>query len=387
MNRLLKIARSAGPDNAVQFRKTAYGSSGLRQFLRDILAMANARTDGARLIFTGIEVDAQGNRHIHPVSPDDFSGKPSYQSLVADFIEPPVRVRYKSLSLDGQRIGVYEISNCADRPYMMRADFSETLRRGDAYARVQDSAVKMGRRQLQELFEERFNEAVAAENIEIGFPGEIMHKMLKLPTVDLSELPSAQAAAKLQMLLDARSRVAASGSETMVARLTHARLFGSDSPYEDRSPDRLMQDIAQIRKVHCYDDEDFLYAEHGQDLQLMILNQGEQPVENASLTLVMPNHNAFYVASRLPRVRRGNRWVPRSATDNEGYPAVTLKDDSIHVSSTLGDISTDAPARVFEAPLKICVGHELRGRKLEIRYSLHGSNLRKPAHGRLRLHF
>jgi hypothetical protein len=101
----------------------------------------------------------------------------------------------------------------------------------------------------------------------------------------------------------------------------------------------------------------------------------------------MPNHNAFYVASRVPRVRRDNRWVPRSASDSEGYPAVTLKDDSIHVSSTLGDISTDAPARVFEAPLKICVGNELRGRKLEIRYSLHGSNLRKPARGRLRLHF
>lgn len=199
MNRLLKKARSAGADTAVQFRKTAYGSSGLCQILRDILAMANATTDRPRWIFTGIEADAQGNHKIHPVSPDDVSGKPSYQSLVADFSEPPVRVRYRSLSLEGERIRVCEISNCADRPYMTRADFSETLRRGDAYVRVQDSAAKMGRRQLQDLFEKRFNEAVAAENIEIGFPGEIMHKILKLPTVDLSVLPSAQAAAKLQL--------------------------------------------------------------------------------------------------------------------------------------------------------------------------------------------
>lgn len=65
-----------------------------------------------------------------------------------------------------------------------------------------------------------------------------------------------------------------------------------------------------------------------------------------------------------------------AATDNEGYPAVTLKDDSSHVSSTLGNISTEAPARVFEMPLKICVGNELQGRKLEICSSLHGSNLR-----------
>jgi len=82
--------------------------------------------------------------------------------------------------IEGKRIGVCEISYCGDRPYMMRADFSETLRRGDAYIRVQDGAVKMGRRRLQDMFEERFNESVASENVEIGFPGEIMRKVLKL---------------------------------------------------------------------------------------------------------------------------------------------------------------------------------------------------------------
>ena len=387
MNRLLKIARSAEAGTGLQFRKTAYGSAGLRQFLRDVLAMANASTDGPRLIFTGIETDSQGKRHIHPVDREDFSGKPSYQSLVAEFIEPPLRVRYKPISVDGKRVGVYEISNCGDRPYMMRADFSETLRRGDAYIRMQDNVLKMGRRQLQELFEERFQESVATENIEIGFPGEIMHKTLKLPTTDLSHMPSAQAAAKLQLLLEARSRVAPSGSETMVARLTHARLFGSDRPYEDKSPEQLIREIGEIRNVHRFEDEHYLYEEHGQELQLMILNQGEHHLENASLTLVMPNHNAFYVASRPPRVRREGQWHPRPASENEGYPTVALNDDSIHVLSTLGDISADAPVRVFGTPLKICVGQELRGRKMEIRYSLQGSNLRKAVKGRLRLQF
>jgi len=195
---------------------------------------------------------------------------------------------------------------------------------------------------------------------------------------DLSQLPSAQAAAKLRLLLDARSKVAASGSETMVARLTHARLFGSDSPYEDRSPEQLMQQIRQIRHMHRYEDEHFLYEQHGQEFQLMALNQGEQ---------VMPNHNALYVATRLPGIYRDKRWLPRPAGEHDTYPAVTLKDDSIHVSSSLGDISTDAIARVFETPLKVCIGHELKGRKIEIRYALHGSNLRKPAKGRLRLQF
>ncbi len=34
----------------MQFRKDKYGSSGIRSFLRDVLAMANAPVDGPRYI-------------------------------------------------------------------------------------------------------------------------------------------------------------------------------------------------------------------------------------------------------------------------------------------------------------------------------------------------
>ena len=59
---------------------------------------------------------------------------------------------------------------------MMRIDYSEKLRRGDAYMRVNDAAIKMGRRQLSDLFERKFRDSVSAGDIEIGFPGEIIHK-------------------------------------------------------------------------------------------------------------------------------------------------------------------------------------------------------------------
>jgi hypothetical protein len=42
---------------------------------------------------------------------------------------------------------------------------------------------------------------------------------------------------------------------------------------------------------------------------------------------------------------------------------------------------------VFDLPLRICVGDELKGRKLGIQYSLQAQNLRSPAKGTLRLAF
>jgi len=385
MNRLARIARSATPSTAVQFRKRAYGKNGVERFLRDVLAMANASTEGSRYIITGVEFDAKGRKRMYSVDNSDFSGKPAYQSLANDHIEPPIRIRYAPATVEGERVGIFEIGDCQDRPYMMRVDYSETLRRGDAYMRVNDSAVKMGRRQLQSLFEKKFQDSVSAVNIEIGFPGDIIHKDLKIATCNLDKLPSLIASSKLHELIEAKTQVHASASNTIVARLTHARLFGSDSPYEERSTDEIMAEMRQLERRYRDHDDHYLFEENATPLQLVVFNQGSEEIHDASLSLVMPNHTAFHIGTRLPKVPRDGKFIDRSPGEQAGYPAVSLRDDSIHVSVKLGDIEPGEPTEVFELPLRMCVGDDLKGRRIGVQYSLFAQNLRMAAKGKLRL--
>lgn len=385
MNRLLKIAQSATPGADVQFRREPYGKRDIRRFLRDVIAMANAAVEGPRYIVIGAEFDARGKKRLHSVDLDDFAGKPTYPALATDFIEPPIRLQYRPVTVDGKRLGVFEMADCQDRPYMMRIDHSETLRRGDAYARIGDVAVKLGRKQLQDLFEKKFRESVSAERIEIGFPGEIIHKHMSIRTTDLTGMPSAIASTKLKQLLDIQENAKNTGSTTVMARLTHARLFGSDSPYQNRSPADLIDEMAQIKRKHVDDDEHYLFEENGKKLQVVIYNQGDEPIRDASLSLVMPNHNSFYVATHLPKMQHNGKYIDRSAKEDAAYPSVRLKDDCVHVSSTIGDIPSGELAYAFEAPLRICAGEHLAGRRLGVRYSLFGANLRNPATGLLRL--
>ena len=387
MKRLAKIVRSATPSTGVQFRPSEYGSTGARDFLRDVIAMANASVEGQRYIFVGAEIDSKGRKRLHEVDRDDFAGNPSYQALANEFIEPPIRIKYQPVMVDGKRIGVYEIGDCQDRPYMMRVDHSETLRRGDAYTRANDRAVKMGRRQLQSMFEQKFRESVSDASIEIGFPGEIIHKKRKIPVCDLSQLPSAIATAKLKQLIKIKSGMKSSGSTTMVARLTHARLFGTDSPYEDRSPEELAAEMRQIRQRYRSQDEHYLFEQHSESLQFVIYNQGDEIIRDASLSLVMPNHAAFYIASHLPRVLQDDRFVDRTPAEQAEYPSVSLSDDSVQVSGKLGDIESGELVEAFSAPLRICVGNDLSGRRFGVQYSLFAKNLRAPARGKLRLLF
>ena len=312
MNRLLKIARSATPGTGIQLRKEKYGSSHVRSFLRDVLAMANAPVEGPRYIIVGADFDSRGQKTLHSIDAEDFSGKPSYQSLANEFIEPAIRIRYKPVSIDGQRIGVFEIGDSQDRPYMMRIDYSEKLRRGDAYVRSKNGALKMGRRQLAELFERKFRDSVSASDIEIGFPGEIIHKDLTLNSCDLSTLPSAEASQKLNQLIEIRNSSRHTGATTVMARLTHARLFGADDPYVDRSPDELMREMQELRIKYRDQDNHFLYESRAERVQMVVYNQGLEPIIDASLSLIVPNHNAFYVADTLPRVPRKNGFADRT---------------------------------------------------------------------------
>ena len=341
--------------------------------------MANASVDGNRYIVTGIRFDESGERQVNPIDHKDFSGKPFYPALVAEFIEPPINIKYKPSTVDGQRVGVYEIGDCRDKPYMMRVDYSERLRRGDAYIRVDDTAVKIGRRILFHLFDNRADNFTQEDTIEVGFPGEVIQKNLSLPTVDMSRLPSEIQYAKLNQLADVRENAKDSGSTTTLARMVHMRLFGSDDPYEDRTPTALLSEMEEIRKKHEADDHRFLFDENAQKLQLVILNQGDAPIQNASITLLLPNHEAFYAATSLT--------APGDSIEFADYPTVSTRRNKIVVSSTVGEIPAGTPIEAFELPVRYCAGTDLDGKRMTLLYKLFGSNLRQPVEGRLSLAF
>ena len=120
---------------------------------------------------------------------------------------------------------------------------------------------------------------------------------------------------------------------------------------------------------------------------MVAYNQGEEPIIDASLSLIMPNHNAFYVADTLPRAPRDRDFSDRTPDEIAAYPSVSLKDDSVQVTSKIGDIPVGEPVDVFVSPLRLCVGKDLCGKRFGVRYALHGQNLRSPAKGNLRLLF
>ncbi len=385
MDRLAKLVRTAAPSTGIAFRARPYGRDGQRDFLRDVIAMANAPVEGPRHIVTGIDTGSGGRKIPTGIAAETLDEDAACVALVAEFVEPPVKIGYHLTSVDGAAVGVFEIADCRDRPYMMRRDFSETLRRGDAYVRTAETAVKLGRSQLASLFEQKFRAALSRDQIEVGFAGDILHKSLDIETADLDGLPSARAAAKLRQMAAIRSRARTRGSTTLIARLTHARLFGADDPYEDRPLDELEDEIRAIEADYRTDDDYFLFAERGQSLQLAVLNQGDETVRDASLAIALPASAGFHVADRPAPRRDDGEFSPACAEDAARYPSVSRRKNGVRVAVSIGDLPPGEIVRVFDHPLRIAAHTALAGRRFALQYSLLASNLGGPAEGKLRL--
>jgi hypothetical protein len=145
--------------------------------------------------------------------------------------------------------------------------------------------------------------------------------------------------------------------------------------------------MREIRQHYRNQDEHYLFEQNSEELQFVVYNQGEDVIHDASLSLVMPNHAAFYVANRLPKLFQDENFVDRTPAEQADYPSVSLSDDSIQVSGKLGDIESGELMEIFATPLRICAGSDLAGRRFGVQYSLFAKNLRAPARGKLRLLF
>ena len=387
MNNLKDILTADGSAPHIILRSTPYAAADTRAFLEDVLALANAAVEGPRYIVIGAANDEQGVRTYCSIDEDELETQFGYAALVSEYIEPSLRLRHMRARLKDKLLGVFEIAESSDKPYLMRTDFSETLRRGDGWMRVSGNNVKLGRKQLQEFFEQRLQESIPTESLEIGFAGEFLRKECEITTTDLTKLPSLVANTKLRQLLKIQDASKNSGSTTILARLTHTRLFGSDNPYEDRNAEDLRREIAEAETRYKDADDYFLFEEHYSDLQLVVVNHGANTIQEATIGLIIPNHSGCRIADQLPMRLNGSGLQERPAAEQAEYPAVRRKADAIHVSYAVGDLPPDTPLKVFRIPLRLCADNVLKGRRMGIHYSLFGRNLRAPVKGKLRLQF
>lgn len=108
-------------------------------------------------------------------------------------------------------------------------------------------------------------------------------------------------------------------------------------------------------------------------------------MQGVVIDLSLPRVPGFTVAERLYPDPQGRRTGIESRL--VGYPLVTHLRKHAAVQVSLGTLWPGQVISIFETPLRIRVGPEMRGMKVALNYRVSARDLPEPEQGRLKLIF
>ncbi|SMB81360.1 putative transcriptional regulator, partial [Hymenobacter roseosalivarius DSM 11622] len=88
------IIRYEGESTSVDFKATAYKPATNPEFIKDVMAMANAPYDGDRYLIVGVKHYVDNTREILGLEPEDQLDDASYHKAILDNIEPEIPFEY-----------------------------------------------------------------------------------------------------------------------------------------------------------------------------------------------------------------------------------------------------------------------------------------------------
>lgn len=372
------LIRYEPESTALDFKGVQYVKAKHADLLKDVMAMANAHVEGDRHIICGVSKSAGGNVSIPGLCSNEVVDAASYQQLVESNIEPHVDLSYFPHEYAGKTVAILRISNCSKRPYTMRKDF-DRLERGEAWIRKGTMQMLLQRDDLEKIYESRRLRSGFSGKVTVAFDGLARAEPLVI-NARAFELPSVRARREILDVLAVRQLT---GITPMAVPLL--RPPGSFVPYIELSTRTLHERLQKVERD--YEDYDLYYlsVRHAAALNFRLVNTSDEFVEDARFEVAIPRA-AGVVVSDAEHYEPIHDWKGMrigNSAGRLGYPEVQYEKQFVYVSRNLGNLRHRVPTDAFDSPVRVCFREQCAGKTIELRWSIHGKNLRAPLSGTL----
>ena len=366
------------------FRRRPYGAQSQENLIREIIAMANAELDTPRYIVFGAE-SGSGLVDLIGLEEPDLDAIKQDSRTASRLIEPELQLAPIFAQVRGRQVAALEIDGCGDPPYVVRQDITERLRRGECWIRSSGQIRPAQRTDLDEMYARK--RASRQAPVRVGLGDDIDCEMLELSVPDTSNPPSKQALRKIEQAIAAKkaAQQMLGRDDTAMARLVHARLYGSDVPFTARGMETLVEGFNAVEAEHKPADLFYLFEQQAIKLNLIIQNIRRDTLSGTAIEINFPRAEGFDIADHLYTDPAAS--ASKLELELLGYPKVTKTASAIRVRASLGDLAAGSRQATFESPLRLAVGPEMRGQKVALRYTVVAHGLSHPCRGRLKLKF
>ncbi len=407
---LLDLIQYENENTRLDFKAVPYKGEQSEALLKDIMAMANAAVDGDRYIVVGVKHYPNEEREILGV--DEYIDDASYYQLVHSNIEPDISLEYSYLSVNDKKVGYFRIFNCDDPPYMFKKDGNK-FKRGDSYIRKGTSNMRVVRSDINRMFQQRQTVPELAKNIEVVLVSDDKPVTTLKPWPALTP-PSQKQALRIEEVIAAKEREAAEKErkeaewlakmqdkdnplhKSWISGLNESPLAaflgtpihfpGMSTTYEQRTIPTLKENLADVKKTYKEDDLYYLYEKKAHKINFLVLNKGEQYIENCSVKIDIRRSFGFIVSNKIYRKPESSPtgfgpslslFQPASYSELN-YPLVEITPQSYTISQHIGDLEHSRSTDAFKTPFRLLLPADSAGSKLEITLSIFGKNLPKP---------
>lgn len=385
MKDLDELIRYENESTRLDFKTIQYTKPSYEALLKDLMAMANANISGDRYIVIGVKHRPDGTRELAGIVEGEFVDSAIYHQLARENIEPEIHFDYQPYRFQDVLLGILRIHDCTNPPYMMRKQFGQGLRAGDAYIRKGSHQARVTRPDIDRMLRNRIESGFSG-TLRIGFDAPGTPEKISRPAVETIELPSQAAAKKIRAILKERQEAAcdptlAGFGHLVIGAGSLGAAFGA-TPYAQRSDKELRENLQNVQETYAKDDLYVVFEKNATRINLTLINEGTSYIEDASIRVVIPKREGLLVADQVHHKPVNYNpltgYMPTPYLDRLHYPSVVHHNEYVEVTAEIGNLRHGIPTSAFQEPLRLVLGKPLIGAKISFECTVFGKQLREP---------
>jgi hypothetical protein len=374
---LLENENTALDFKAIQYKKNKY-----ENLLKDIISMANSKTNEEKFIIVGVNHKTNGDRDIIGIN-EDFVDDATYQQLINENVEPEIEFKYYPYELNSKKIGVFKIQNCSNPPYMLKKDYGN-LKKGDCFIRKGSHQTRVTRKDIDYFISQKVVVGNFNGTISIKFRNSKSKTLFLKPIVDL-EFPSDKAAKKIKRILKEKEEKLKKSDAFGIMMINQDIAMIGGTPYENRSISTLKENFDSVRETYHDDDLYYLFEEKSNKINLTITNNGDEYLEDSSIEVQFTKNENFLIATSVYRKPDNRSWLDKinytpvgPSWDEMHYPKITEAEKNYVIFENIGDIKHKIPVDVFQVPIRFVAGQNCINEEIILKIKVFGKNLPEP---------
>lgn len=375
----------------LDFKSKEYNKDNVTDLIKDVMSMANSLDSNTKRIIIGVKHTPGEEKEFLGI--EEISDQATLENIIQENIEPTINFRYFKHIFKGVNLGIIEISNNNDRPYMMKKDYGKGLKRGDAWIRKGSRQSRLGRPELDEI--QRNKKSLVFDNKIIIGCGEELKKeiIIKKSKAKRDLLPSVVEKKHLEKLVKKLDNRYGSDNGVSKSNIIHSPergfLFGEFND-DDKSimagkgfynlpvyktKEELLKDIENISDIYYDCDCYYIFEECSYKFNCMIYNDGLEFLEDVVIEMFF-DKEIFLVSDKIyTKNDDSNPLYIKIKTPKNEYPQIKKLDDSVVAIASYDKIRHKTLTQIFKEDLRILIKPEVSLKETEIKYRISAKNL------------